>query len=588
MVIVCFSDLFNLFPQLCCMKVLVSQQNYHIGNFGLNASKMIHVINEAKLEKVDLVVFSELSVCGYPPRDFLEFDDFIKLVDDTILQIAAHTDGIGVLLGAPTKNGFEKGKPLFNSALLISDGKVQGAVHKTLLPNYDVFDEYRYFEPAFSWNIIPFRGKRLAITICEDIWNIGDNPLYRVCPMDELVKLSPDLMINISASPFDYDHDIDRNEVIRQNVLKYKMPMIYCNAVGAQTEIVFDGGSIVVDQTGIIRHALKYFEEDACTIETDELYNLNNGDKMQHPISMDKDMRVAKANHPDQVIAYLTNEHNIDQVKHALILGIRDYFHKMGFSKAILGSSGGIDSAVVLALAVEALGKENVTAILMPSEFSTAHSIEDAKLLSGNLGNPYHIIPIGSVFNSFVQTLDPLFAGTSFGIAEENIQSRTRGNLLMAIANKFGYVLLNTSNKSELATGYGTLYGDMAGGLSILGDLYKSQVYALANYINTKEEVIPVNIIQKEPSAELRPNQKDSDSLPAYDILDRILYLYVERRKGPADIVACGFDETLVKKTLRMVNANEYKRNQFCPIIRVSTKAFGVGRRVPIVAKYLS
>jgi NAD+ synthase (glutamine-hydrolysing) len=465
---------------------------------------------------------------------------------------------------------------------------VQGAVYKTLLPNYDVFDEYRYFEPAFSWNIIPFRGKRLAITICEDIWNIGDNPLYRVCPMDELMKLSPDLMINISASPFDYDHDIDRNEVIRQNVLKYKMPMIYCNAVGAQTEIVFDGGSIVVDQSGIIRHALKYFEEDACTIETDELYNLNNGDKMQHPIAMDKDMRVAKANHPDQVIAYLTNEHNIDQVKHALILGIRDYFHKMGFSKAILGSSGGIDSAVVLALAVEALGKENVTAILMPSEFSTAHSIEDAKLLSENLGNPYHIIPIGSVFNSFVQTLDPLFAGTSFGIAEENIQSRTRGNLLMAIANKFGYVLLNTSNKSELATGYGTLYGDMAGGLSILGDLYKSQVYALANYINTKEEVIPVNIIQKEPSAELRPNQKDSDSLPAYDILDRILYLYVERRKGPADIVACGFDETLVKKTLRMVNANEYKRNQFCPIIRVSTKAFGVGRRVPIVAKYLS
>jgi NAD+ synthase (glutamine-hydrolysing) len=260
----------------------------------------------------------------------------------------------------------------------------------------------------------------------------------------------------------------------------------------------------------------------------------------------------------------------------------------MGFSKAILGSSGGIDSAVVLALAVEALGKDNVTAILMPSEFSTAHSIEDAKLLSENLGNPYHIIPIGNVYNSFIQSLDPMFSGTPFGIAEENIQSRTRGNLLMAIANKFGYVLLNTSNKSELATGYGTLYGDMAGGLSILGDLYKSQVYALANYINKKTELIPVNIINKEPSAELRPNQKDSDSLPDYDTLDRILYLYVERRKGPADIIACGLDEALVKKTLRMVNANEYKRNQFCPIIRVSTKAFGVGRRVPIVAKYLS
>jgi NAD+ synthase (glutamine-hydrolysing) len=260
----------------------------------------------------------------------------------------------------------------------------------------------------------------------------------------------------------------------------------------------------------------------------------------------------------------------------------------MGFTKAILGSSGGIDSAVVLSLAVEALGKENVTAVLMPSTYSTSHSVDDAKELSENLGNPYHIIPIKDVYGSFIQTLDPLFANTPFGIAEENIQSRSRGNLLMAIANKFGYVLLNTSNKSELATGYGTLYGDMAGGLSILGDLYKSQVYALAKYINKEKEIIPVNIIQKEPSAELRPNQKDSDSLPDYDILDRMLYMYIERRKGPADIIACGFDEQLVRKTLRMVNTNEYKRNQFCPIIRVSAKAFGVGRRVPIVAKYLS
>jgi NAD+ synthase (glutamine-hydrolysing) len=364
--------------------------------------------------------------------------------------------------------------------------------------------------------------------------------------------------------------------------------MIYCNAVGAQTEIVFDGGSLVVNQNGTIRHALKYFEEDRCLVETEELFNLDSGEPLQVPVAMDKDMRVAKANHPDQVIAYLTNQHNMDQVKQALILGIRDYFQKMGFTKAILGSSGGIDSALVLTLAVEALGSENVTAILMPSEFSTSHSVEDAKLLSENLGNPYHIIPIGMVYDQFIQTLDPLFSGTPFGIAEENIQSRTRGNLLMAIANKFGYVLLNTSNKSELATGYGTLYGDMAGGLSILGDLYKSQVFALAKYINAKREIIPAHIILKEPSAELRPNQKDSDSLPAYDILDRILYLYVERRKGPADIIACGFDESLVKKTLRMVNASEYKRNQFCPIIRVSTKAFGVGRRVPIVAKYLS
>ena len=570
------------------MKVLVAQQNYHIGNFALNSAKMISVIEEAKSQHVDLVVFSELSVCGYPPRDFLEFDDFIKLVDDTIAEIAKHTTGIGVLLGAPTKNGFSKGKPLFNSAILIHEGALVGKVHKSLLPNYDVFDEYRYFEPSFDWNIIEFKGKKLAVTICEDIWNIGDNPLYRICPMDELMKFAPDIMINISASPFDYDHDIDRVEVICQNVRKYKLPMIYCNAVGAQTEIVFDGGSMVVNQNGFIHHELKYFVEDSFIVNTEDLYHSSPENLSHENLAMDKDMRVAKANDTNQIIEYLTNEHNIDQVKSALILGIRDYFNKMGFTKAILGSSGGIDSAVVLSLAVEALGKENVTAVLMPSTYSTSHSVDDAKALSENLGNPYHIIPIKDVYGSFIQTLDPLFANTPFGIAEENIQSRSRGNLLMAIANKFGYVLLNTSNKSELATGYGTLYGDMAGGLSILGDLYKSQVYALAKYINKEKEIIPVNIIEKEPSAELRPNQKDSDSLPDYDILDRMLYMYIERRKGPADIIACGFDEQLVRKTLRMVNTYEYKRNQFCPIIRVSAKAFGVGRRVPIVAKYLS
>ncbi|NBO57962.1 MAG: NAD(+) synthase, partial [Chitinophagia bacterium] len=427
------------------MKVLVSQQNYHIGNFASNVEKIGAVITEAKKSNVDLVVFSELSVCGYPPRDFLEFNDFIKLVDEAIEQIAKMTKGIGVLIGSPTKNTFQKGKPLFNSAVLLHEGKIQGVVHKTLLPNYDVFDEYRYFEPSFTWNVIEFKGKKLAITICEDIWNLGNNPLYRVCPMDELMKFNPDLMINISASPFDYDHDIDRKEVIRQNVRKYNLPMIYCNAVGAQTEIVFDGGSMVVDQSGNIQHELNYFTEDSHVIETDILYN-------QHPVvstdanlAMDTEMRVAKANDPDQIIKYLTNSNNIDQVKQALILGIQDYFSKMGFKKAILGSSGGIDSAVVLALACEALGKENVTAILMPSAYSTSHSVDDARLLSDRLGNPYHILPIKEVYKSFIETLNPLFAGTPFGIAEENIQSRSRGNLLMAVANKFGYVLLNTS-----------------------------------------------------------------------------------------------------------------------------------------------
>jgi NAD+ synthase (glutamine-hydrolysing) len=299
-------------------------------------------------------------------------------------------------------------------------------------------------------------------------------------------------------------------------------------------------------------------------------------------------MRVAKTTDPAKIIGYLTNENNIAQIKAALVLGIRDYFLKLGFKKAILGSSGGIDSAVVLALAVEALGAENVTAILMPSAYSSAHSVDDAVQLSKNLGNPYHTIGIGNLYDGFLTALDPLFSGTNFGVAEENIQSRTRGNLLMAIANKFNYVLLNTSNKSELATGYGTLYGDMAGGLSVIGDLYKTQVYALAQYLNKEKEIIPGNILTKAPSAELRPNQKDSDSLPEYDLLDQVLYFYIERRKGPSEIISMGFDEALIKKTLRLVNLNEYKRNQFCPIIRVSTKAFGIGRRLPIVAKYLS
>jgi NAD+ synthase (glutamine-hydrolysing) len=569
------------------MKVYVAQQNYHIGNFELNKQKMIGEVERAVQLGADLVVFSELSVCGYPPRDFLEFEDFLLQVESTVTEIAKHSQTIGILIGAPTRNPQKEGKDLFNSAILLFEGKIHGIAHKSLLPNYDIFDEYRYFEPAYNWNVIPFKGKKIAVTICEDIWNLGDNPLYRVCPMDQLMKQSPDLMINISASPFDYDHDEDRKEVIRLNVMKYKLPMIYCNAVGAQTEIIFDGGSLIYTAGGKLKHELSYFEEDAVLVDTDALF----GDETQvqnHSSKIEMDMRVAKTTDPEKIIGYLTNENNIGQIKSALIAGIRDYFSKMGFKKAILGSSGGIDSAVVLSLAVEALGAENVTAILMPSSFSSEHSVEDAKRLSERLGNPYHVIGIGGIYDSFLQSLKPLFNGTTFGVAEENIQSRSRGNLLMAIANKFGYVLLNTSNKSELATGYGTLYGDMAGGLSVIGDLYKTQVYALARYINGKNEIIPENILIKAPSAELRPNQKDSDSLPEYDVLDKLLYFYIERRKGPAEIIDMGFDEALVRKTLRMVNVNEYKRNQFCPIIRVSTKAFGVGRRLPIVAKYLS
>ncbi len=299
-------------------------------------------------------------------------------------------------------------------------------------------------------------------------------------------------------------------------------------------------------------------------------------------------MRVSKISDPNKIIDYLVAEKNIQEIHDALVLGIRDYFHKMGFTKAILGSSGGIDSAVTLALACKALGAANVRAILMPSDFSSSHSVDDAVELSKNLGNPYDIIPIKNVYNTFITELAPVFKGLPFGLAEENIQSRSRGNLLMAIANKFGYILLNTSNKSELATGYGTLYGDMAGGLSVLGDVYKVQVYALAKYLNREKAIIPAHILTKEPSAELRPDQKDSDSLPEYNVLDKVLYQYIEKRQGPREIVAMGIDEALARRVLKLVNTNEYKRNQFCPIIRVSCKAFGVGRRVPIVGKYLS
>jgi len=570
------------------MKVFIAQQNYHIGNFSYNIEKMLLAIKDAKKNGAELIVFSELCVCGYPPRDFLEFKDFIDQVEDAISKLAEQSNDIGIILGAPVRNPQVEGKDLLNAAILLYEGKIHGTAHKTLLPNYDIFDEYRYFEPAYDWNVIEFKGKRIALTICEDIWNLGDNPLYRVCPMDKLMLQSPDLMINISASPFDFNHDDDRIEVVRLNVIKYKLPMIYCNTVGAQTEIVFDGNSMVFDASGTLHSRLKAFEEDQIMIDTDLLYlsagsKTEKGDKL-----LDQNMRFAHAEDPDTILPYLTQEHNIAQVHDALVLGIADYFGKMGFKKAILGSSGGIDSALVLALAVEALGAENVTAVLMPSSFSSSHSVDDAIELSKNLDNPYHVIPIEKIYDNFLNTLDPLFNGTPFGVAEENIQSRSRGNLLMAIANKFGYVLLNTSNKSELATGYGTLYGDMAGGLSILGDLYKTQVYALANFVNRKKILIPERIIKKEPSAELRPNQKDSDSLPDYAILDKILYLYIEKRKGPKEIIAAGIDEILVKKVLKMVNVNEYKRNQFCPIIRVSTKAFGVGRRLPIVARYLS
>jgi NAD+ synthase (glutamine-hydrolysing) len=394
--------------------------------------------------------------------------------------------------------------------------------------------------------------------------------------------------------------------------------MLYCNTVGSQTEVVFDGGSLVYDINGNLVKEMKYFAEDYALFHLDTLSEHKkhtvpaiSSAALAEAVTLNKDTGInqdavllssekedswegkyyysaSEVGRDMDTLKYLTDDKNIQEIHDALVLGIRDYFTKMGFTKATLGASGGIDSAVVQALAVEALGKENVHVLLMPSEYSSGHSVSDAEKLSLNLGNRYDIIPIKEVYQAFLSTLKPVFKELPFSVAEENIQSRTRGNLLMAVANKFGYILLNTSNKSELATGYGTLYGDMAGGLSVLGDLYKMQVYALARYINKSKEIIPANILIKEPSAELRPNQKDTDNLPDYEILDKLLFQYIELRQGPREIIAQGFDPALVKRVLRLVNMNEYKRNQFCPIIRVSSKAFGVGRRLPIVAKYLS
>ena len=560
------------------MKIALAQQNYHIGNFEDNTNKIIEGINWAKQHGADIVMFSELCVCGYAPRDFLEFEDFINKCYQSIDIIKQHADTIGVLIGAPDRNEIREGKDLFNAAFFLYQKEIKGIAHKTCLPNYDVFDEYRYFEPAYNWNVIEFKGKKLAITICEDIWNLGDNPLYRNCPMDELMKQQPHIMLNISASPFDYTHVEDRKAIVKLNVSKYKIPMLYCNCVGSQTEIVFDGGSLVFDKNSNLIKQMPLFEEAM------EIFEWKDDGDFAQPI-------IAKAIElPDAELNPLELDYNLctAEIYKAIVMGIKDYFKKMGFTKAILGSSGGIDSAVTLVLACEALGKENVRAILMPSQYSTGHSVSDAEALSKNLDNPYDIVPIKNIYESFLTELKPIYKDLPFSLAEENIQARTRGNLLMAIANKFGYILLNTSNKSELATGYGTLYGDMAGGIGVLGDCYKMQIYALAKYINRNGEILPNNIITKPPSAELRPGQKDADSLPDYAILDKILYQYIERRQGPAAIKTQGFDAALVDRVLKMVNVNEYKRNQFCPIIRISPKAFGVGRRMPIVGKYLS
>ena len=559
------------------MKIFLAQQNYIIGDITYNTNKIITAIRHAKSLGGELIVFSELSICGYPPRDFLEFESFLQECMTAVEKIANEADGIAVLVGGPSKNPKKEGKDLLNTAFFLVDKQVQHTVHKTLLPNYDIFDEYRYFEPAVDWNIVEYKGIRLAITICEDLWDMEADTMYPFKPMDKLMSQNPDLMINLSASPFDYTHIEDRYWMVRENCKAYQLPLLYCNTVGSQTEIVFDGGSLIADSEGNILQEGKYFEEDL--LEVIFLEGSLSGEVLKPEAILPKQSFT-----PINLDASI----HIDRIYDALVIGIKEYFEKMGFQKAIVANSGGVDSALTIALASAALGAENVFTVLMPSQFSSDHSVVDGEQLCKNLGNPYEIIPIKDIYEAFESSLSGLFQDLPFNVAEENIQARTRGNLVMAIANKFNYILLNTSNKSELAVGYGTLYGDMAGGLAVLGDVYKTQVYELCKFINKEKEIIPLNILNKPPSAELRPGQKDSDSLPDYEVLDTLIYQYIELRKGPKELTDMGFEVSLVDKVLKMVNRNEYKRNQFCPIIRVSAKSFGPGRRMPIVGKYLS
>jgi NAD+ synthase (glutamine-hydrolysing) len=550
------------------MKIAWAQLNFHIGNFEANTDKIIRQIQQAKVENVDLIVFPELSLCGYPPLDFLESNHFIEECIKSIALIAIHCDGIAAIVGAPAINESDTGKRLFNAAYFIANKRVEKIIKKTLLPNYDVFDEYRYFEPNKVFEIIEFKSLKIALTICEDLWDEQDetftplnhSKMYTISPMQELMKLNPDCMINIAASPFSYVQHQTRMKVLQRNALKYQIPLLYVNHCGAQTELIFDGGSCALNKDGKTIAIAPFFIENFHVID---LFSTSITSAIEQ-VTPSKNELIFKA----------------------LTCGIRDYFSKQNFKQAILGLSGGIDSALTLVLAVAALGKENVLAVLLPSGFSSNHSIDDALALVKNLDCKHQLLPIEDNFQSLLKTLKPSFEGTDFGLAEENIQARLRGVLLMAMSNKFGYILLNTSNKSEMAVGYGTLYGDMCGGLAVIGDVYKTEVYQLCEYINREKEIIPLNTIIKPPSAELRPNQKDSDSLPEYDILDRVLFQYIENKNALEEICEFGYDESLVKRIINMVNKNEYKRKQAAPVLRISPKAFGMGRRMPIVANY--
>ena len=554
------------------MRIGLAQINTIVGDLAGNSRRIIDAYRALVAQGADLVLFPELVVCGYPPRDLLFKKHFISDVAKATAAIAVEIGTVPALLGYTEANLTGKGRSAYNSAAFCHQGKIVSSARKCLLPTYDVFDEDRYFEPAGEPSIIEVAGRRIGITICEDIWThplVPTRRFYSLDPVKWLREKNVALVLNLSASPWHLSKNSLRRTLVSDAAKACHCPVAYCNAVGGNDELIFEGRSVVCDAGGKFLGGLAAFREDLQVIDV--------------PLTADP------APTPNAICLHPTYEQeDLADIYDALVLGVRDYAQKTGFKKALLGLSGGIDSALTAVIAAEALGPKNVIGVSLPSVISSQHSKDDARILAKNLGIEFHTIPIGDTVAAAEQTLAPIFANRPRDIAEENIQARARGLLLMAISNKFGALLLTTGNKSELAVGYCTLYGDMCGGLAVISDVFKMQVYALSRWINRAKEIIPVSTIEKPPSAELRPDQTDQDSLPAYDVLDGILKGYVEEGLSRADIVAQGYDRAVVNDIVRKVDLNEYKRKQAAPGLKITPLAFGVGRRIPIVQKYVS
>ncbi len=545
------------------MRIALAQINQTVGDFQKNTENICSFLDRAKRQGAHLVIFPELAVTGYPPKDFLDIPAFIDENLKALRNIAHHVTDISAIVGFADKNKLPYGKLVYNAAAFIQNQKIVSVHHKSLLPTYDVFDEHRYFEPAHVISPVQFMDHILGISICEDIWNDEEfwtRPLYERDPIENLISQKSNIVINISSSPFTVGkHEKTRLRMLIHDAVKYKVPFVYVNQVGGNDDLVFDGNSTVINAEGKLIAQAAMFKEDLIVVDTEN-----------------PEVQVCPR-------AYTP----IETVRKALIVGLQDYMAKCGFQKVVIGLSGGIDSAVTAALAVEALGNDNVIGVLMPSQFTSQESAADAAKLAVNLGISYKIIPIKDTFESYLNTLKPEFQEMPFDITEENLQARIRGNILMALSNKSGYLVLSTGNKSELAVGYCTLYGDMSGGLALISDVPKTMVYELARQINHEREIIPQNSIKRLPSAELRPNQLDMNTLPPYEILDGILKAYVEDAKSPSEIIQMGFEKKTVFEIIRKVKRNEYKRRQAPPGIKVTSKAFGSGRRMPIAHKFM-